>query len=347
MLRAMCKNITLSVNRIFPSTLLFGLFFYAMLLTGCGVINKIRYRNCAILFTEDNIYVEAPGIITLEFSLQTCDNKAVPNLTENNFTLFEDDSKLSEFEAPLRVELSPQDYKYEALLLLDMSGSIIDSGNLQALIEAANSFVEEMGEGTRIAVYTFDGRPGNQIEQVVDFTNNVTLLQNGIQGLQSYVVVDKSTNIYGAVEEAIRILDSRPKDSKDVIHATSLIVFTDGTHRAGTGKTGYPEWERVYSKVVETDHSIFTIGLGGEINKEELENIGKSGSVVAKKAGDLPDAFKELVDFANSSYVITYCSPARAGTHALAVQANWKGMEGEINYEFSANDFSGGCTLER
>ncbi len=318
----------------------------AFLTTGCNTINKVRHRNCEIVFSEESVHVEAPGKITVEFSLQTCDNEPVPYLTEKSFTLFEDSDELSEFEAPFYVDLSPQAYQFDAILLLDMSGSIIDSGNLPALIDAASSFVEEIAEGKRIAIYTFDGRSGKDIEEVISFTNDVGILQAGIQGLASYEVVDRSTNIYGAVEEAIRILNSRP-NSNNTLQATSLIVLTDGTHRAGTGKSGYPEWDDVFSQVSETRHSIFTIGLGGEINQDELEKIGKSGSAFAKDIDDLPNAFKELVDFANSSYIITYCSPARAGSHALTVRSDWKGMTGEISHEFNANNFSGGCTISR
>jgi hypothetical protein len=227
-----------------------------------------------------------------------------------------------------------------------MSGSIVSSDDFPALISSAQNFVKEIVPGKNIAVYTFDGRPGYEIERVVDFTTNVSDLTEGIQKLESYSPKDPSTNLYGAIEEALNILKKRQslRSSESLLRSASLIVFTDGTHRAGSGRRGYPPLEDVMAQISDSYYSVYTIGLGGEVNEQELETIGRAGSAFAKNAEDLPDAFDLWVDYANSSYVVTYCSPARAGSHTLQIGVNWKRMEGIYLYNFDANNFTGNCT---
>ncbi len=316
-------------------------------LIGCDALPNPLRKECPLSFhldPQEDVRIEAPAKITLSFTLRSCDDGPVPHLDAAAFTLLEDGIKQTGLEAPFKVQSSPQVYEFESLLLLDMSGSIIDSGELPALIKAAQEFVAGVAEGEKIAIYTFDGRAS--IHKVVGFTDDVATLQEGIQSLEGYQIVDRSTNLYGAVANAQEILDERIKEMNSPLSAASLIVFTDGTHRAGTGEPGYPTLEAVLTSLEAADIAVFTIGLGGEIDKAVLGSIGKDGFVWANNVKKLPDAFGKLRDFAYSTYVLTYCSPARAGDHTLTLAVKWKGMEGTYDYKFKADeDFYGGCTL--
>jgi Mg-chelatase subunit ChlD len=307
--------------------------------------NPFASKTNSISFDVLEKRVEEPGKITLFFSLQTGEGEPVPNLPEKNFKLFEDDSELSDFESKRRFLNPEQDYAIESLLLLDMSGSIIESGHLPDLLDAAEDFVAEVAPGKQMAVAIFDGREDIQVVQ--GFTSNVSVLQEKIRGLKSHKVVDTSTNLYGAVVKALESLDKRSEDRP--LYAAFLTVFTDGTHRAGTGG-GYPNQKEVLKKVNASDHAVFTIGLGGEIDEAVLQSIGKNGFARADKIEDLADAFdqisKRLQDSANSYYALIYCSPARAGKHTFKVRVTWDELEGEYSFKFDAEGFSGGCRTD-
>ena len=66
------------------------------------------------------------------------------------------------------------------LLLVDMSGSVVDSGDMPALVQAAGSFGERVGPYQKVAVYTFDGSP--HLTPVVAFGGNV---RGGVNALST------------------------------------------------------------------------------------------------------------------------------------------------------------------
>jgi hypothetical protein len=235
-----------------------------------------------------------------------------------------------------------------------MSGSVTEN-DLPSLLNAAQGFAP----GQKMAVYYFDGRP--EIIQVVGFTADLGELKRGIQSLQGHRIVDDSTNLYGAVSRAIDVLDER-KRGRDQLYGSALTVFTDGTHQAGTtwptlrgifgwdespdGKpttTAYPGKREVILKARRSDHALFTIGLGGEIDEKVLARIGREGFVSAANVAGLPNAFNRLIDLQHSTYVVTYCSPRRTGRHRLKVAVEWEGMKGSYTHRYSADGFSGTC----
>jgi len=326
-----------------------GLLLSVSFLVGCSWLPSNPFRPpCPIVFDPVSaIRVEPPRKIILEFSLRTCDGNPVPDLKaeEGGFVILEDEAPLSKYESKFKIQPSPQAFAFESLLLLDMSGSILGSGDLPALQTAAKDFVADAGPKKKMAIYAFEG--GTQIKQLVDFTDEATKLQQGIQDLGSYKVDDDTTNLYGAVSKALQILDGRKEAGHGSLYDASLTVFTDGTQRAGTEPgSPYPSKEDVLAQVAGSSYSVFTIGLGGEIDEDVLRAIGRNGFAKAANAKELPDAFARLKDFSRSSYVLAYCSPKRIGKHTLQIQAKWNGMEGKQSSEYDAAGFSGECVIE-
>ena len=81
-----------------------------------------------------------------------------------------------------------------------------------------------------------------------------------------------------------------------------------------------------------------------EIDEEILGTLGKDGFFSAESVAGLPSAFDRLIDFSRSTYVATYCSPARTGRHRLRVEVQWSDMQGIYVHRFDADGFTGGCT---
>ncbi len=46
---------------------------------------------------------------------------------------------------------------------------------------------------------------------------------------------------------------------------------------------------------------------------------------------------------ARKFYLLSYCSPSRAGTHRLSVKVKGQGESGELSHEFTAAGFGPGC----
>ena len=46
-------------------------------------------------------------------------------------------------------------------------------------------------------------------------------------------------------------------------------------------------------------------------------------------------------------YLLSYCSPSRAGKHKLMVKVTFKGKSGSLEHEFNAKGFRAGCDPKR
>src|SRR5262245_24968810 len=89
--------------------------------------------------------VQKPSNVAVYFPVATRDGKPVPGLTAEQFHIYEDGKLVSPFESKqtiLNPEVAAMHY---TLLLLDMSGSVTQSGQVTALEGAASKFSERVG----------------------------------------------------------------------------------------------------------------------------------------------------------------------------------------------------------
>ena len=79
-----------------------------------------------------------------------------------------------------------------------------------------------------------------------------------------------------AVERALGELDAALEKEELPLRFGTLVVFTDGTDRAAR----VPQQEML-DAVNNSNYSVFAIGLGAEIDEEELDGIGRDGTAKA------------------------------------------------------------------
>ncbi len=225
--------------------------------------------------------------------------------------------------------------------MLDVSGSVL--GSLPELKTAAKSLIEGLSRQPRVALYTFDGRAEPQLR--ADFTTDLGLVASAIDAIPAERI-DTSTNLNGAVVQGVARLEARrvEVEATGVLYAGALALFTDGTDRAARVPRS-----AALDAVGDSSVSVFTIGLGSEIDKEYLRDLGRSGDVALSDDLDgLNDAFAEVGQaisaLANSYYVVAYCSPSRASSHELSLSV--PGYDGEWKGSFDATGFAGGCSPE-
>jgi hypothetical protein len=94
--------------------------------------------------------------------------------------------------------------------------------------------------------------------------------------------------------------------------------------------------------------NVFVIGVGAEIDFGELSAIGRTKSILSKDPTAMRKAFEDLAqivaDYAHTFYLLSYCSPARAGEHEVEIEPHPPGHgTGTLSYRFSAQGFGPGC----
>ena len=279
-----------------------------------------------------------PSVIRLFFTLRDCNDYGITGKTAEDFVISEDGSEISVFESSQQLIPSSLGYDIKTLLLLDMSGSIVSSGNLPNLQESASNFVTSVAGTQSVGIYGFDG--AQEIYELVPFTDDSQVLLDGIAELTNYEIQDNSTNLNGGVIKALERLQQEELLSTSSYFQGTLIVFTDGTDQAGWNTDAQAK-----NTVSGTSHGVFSIGLGGEVDTGHLSDLGKSGSWTANDVSELNDAFTEMSDVirakAESLYIFAYCSPKRNGEHILSLRLIEEDLS--LDFGFDATGFQGGC----
>jgi hypothetical protein len=288
---------------------------------------------------------QRPSNVAVYFKVQTGSGDPVGGLAADGFRIFEDGQLVSQYESKqtiLNPEVAAAHY---TLLLVDMSGSVSLSGDSEAVAQAVGAFTDRVEKQQRVAIYAFDGSP--DLYPIAGFTDQLGSARAGVQRLAAFKPRDPSTNLNGAVVKALDELDRALGRATQPLKFGTLVVFTDGTDRASRVSA-----DEMKDRVRGKPFDVFAIGLGAEIREAELRIIGKSGTAMASDRNAVVKAFDEVgakVEARTKSfYLLSYCSPSRAGTHAVRVEAAYKDGEngertGNLQATFDATGFGPGC----
>src|SRR5262249_38602082 len=146
-----------------------------------------------------------------------------PGLAEKNFRVYED-GKLVTTSKGKRTLLEPKqfDTRY-VLLLVDMSGPIVDSEDLPELAGAIGDFVDHVGATHEIAVGAFDGN-----DEVVPFLGYAGTAETKkvIDALRKFRPRSRNTNLNGAIYQGLHSLRDRLNQTSAPQKEAILVVFT-------------------------------------------------------------------------------------------------------------------------
>jgi hypothetical protein len=281
-----------------------------------------------------------PSNVAVYFAVDDEDGEPVADLLASDFNIYEDGKLVSRDESRQSIVNPEVAAVHYTLLLVDMSASVTESDQVEKIVAASTEFAARVETYQKVAVYAFDGSP--TLYEVTPFTESETRASQGVGKLSGFMTKDPSTNLHGAIVQALEKLDRALDQAKVPLRFGTLVVFTDGTDRAA--RVTYQE---MLDAIEASEYSTFAIGVGNEIDDTTLSRIGKSGYIRVENSAELADGFKQIGDrivrHTRRYYLLSYCSPARAGKHKVTVQAVSKGQRGELSYDFDANGFGPGC----
>lgn len=308
-----------------------------------------------VLSIQDQ-FTTLPGKVSIFFKVSDNIGNPVPGVTAEQFTIYEQGrndecfNTISSSESFARISPNSQIFSNSTLLVLDLSNSVLSS-SLDELKSATTSFINNVmpandEDSFKMAIYWFDGE--DELHLLNPLTASREELIAAIESITTTISNDPSTDLYGAVIKSTNIASELLNEStnNNIIGATSVVVFTDGTDQASR----YTE-EEALKKVNEANGNIsfFTIGLGSEIDTEILMKIGKTYNVFAGNKEELETTFNDIslrvTEQANSFYLFEYCSPKRdgSGENNLAIQVTNGNLQGAVQTKFDATGFTGGC----
>lgn len=337
---------------------LLTLFSFLALACNKDETNPLGSQQRIVIKIEDE-YTSTPNKVSVFFKVEYADGSPVAGLKEDDFAIYEqgrNDEKMkliSQDEADRIISDNAPLFSFNAILLLDLSGSV--RSKIQELKDAANQFVENAlnssaNSSTNIGIWWFDG--ADKIHPLINFTNDKTALTSAINGINSSLSNDKSTDLFGAMLKSTDLAESvlQQYAVQEILAAASIIVFTDGTDQAAR----YTK-EAAINRVGAANRNIsfYTIGLGNEIDENILKRLGKTSFVFAEDTDKLAEKFTEIAGLvngeANSYYLFQYCTPKRdgSGVNKLRIEVNNGQGKGSKDTSFDATGFvSGVCALE-
>ena len=285
-----------------------------------------------------------PSNVAVYFKVETSNGDPVGGLSADQFVIYEDGKVVSQYESQQTIINPEAAASHYTLLLVDMSGSISESGESGTVVDAATAFTERVEKFQKVGVYAFDG--SEDLHPIAPFTSSSGSATAAVKRLESFKAKDPSTNLNGAIIRGLEELDAALEKAEHPMRFGTLVVFSDGTDRASrVSESG------MLDAVHDTEYDVFAIGLGAEMSEDQIDDIGKNGTAMAEDHGAVVEAFdsiaKRIEDLTRSYYLLSYCSPARAGEHEVTievvVQDGDRERKGSLNTAFDAKGFRTGC----
>lgn len=306
-------------------------------LTGCSLFNHLEVKSLAVS-------AEKPSNVAVYLSVDNGDDP-VTGLTEKDFHIFENGQPIDPAQSGETLLDRASVSVYRTVLLVDMSNAT----HRDALAHAASGFVANVRRTQAVTVFAFDG--GTDIRLAGEFPRlggtDDAPTTDVVPGLASFATHDPSRDLNSAILSALDQLDARLMTVKKPVRVGTLVVYTEGPDLAG--RTSNEKLDEALSK---TEHQVVAVGLGDDTGDFRLKSVGRNGVLRAPSADALGPTFSDAGTRVSTAYdkyyLVSYCSPARAGKRALRVEvqtADKDGNEvkGSIDGEFDATGFGPGC----
>jgi VWFA-related protein len=243
--------------------------------------------------------------------------RAIVDLEEESFALWEDDTPVPDFAVDYRKnEAEP----IALALALDTSESMRVSMDNTKI--AATQLIANLGPADEVAVLSFS----NLISPHIGFTSDIESAIAVVESLEA----GGGTLLNDAIMEGVTLLDERPPGRK------ALIVLTDGTDDGSTMSIDF-----AISAAQDASIPVYVIGLGGLYDEDTLNAIAAhTGGHLYKTptSDEINAAFESISELLRFRYVfhLTSSLPADEGSHQLRIEVDVGGIKADAKADFTA-----------
>lgn len=255
---------------------------------------------------KPQIFKAGVDVVSLNVTVVDNQNRYVTDITESEFTVFEDGTKqeLTFFNrTSLPIALS---------LLIDTSASM--ENRLGMAQEAAIGFVRRLRPQDYAQVVDFDSR----VEIAQNFTNQQLELERAIRATSA----GGSTSLHNALYISLRELAKVKAKNLDEVRRQAIIVLSDGEDTSSL-----VSYEEVLDLAKRSETAIYSIGLQpkdaaqskgfreAEFVLRQFAQETGGRAYFPSRVEDLKDVYAQIHDELSSQYAMGYASknPRRDG----------------------------------
>jgi hypothetical protein len=296
---------------------------------------------------------QKPSNVAVYLSVKEGD-VARADLQAEHFRLYEDGLALDPKEVQLRLLDEHTSVAHHALVLLDLSGPIEESGALALLGGQLVPFLERLRVDHHVSVYGFDGTEKltklTQLRRHEPGRESATT-RNDLAALTGFKQKDPSSNLHGAVTSALHRLDEEVRQSSKSLALGTLVIVARGPDLAG--RTGQ---DVMLQAIDETPHQVLALTVGDPDDTSLARELGRDGHAQVKIFENLEEGLGDVARLVEADlsryYLLAYCSPARAGERTLLVEVVTRDGDGgettgSAEVAFDATGFQSGCDSAR
>jgi hypothetical protein len=301
-------------------------------LTGCGVFRHVTVEPIATTFQRPSNVAAYVSVMDGETPLT--------ELQPSSFRVYENEQLVPPEQTQLTLLDPHLVAAHQVVLLVDMSAAKTPEARTLAA-KAALNFVQKVAPRAAVSVFAFDG--GEHLVPIAMLPRGNTSVS--MAALESFTPRDPSRNLNGAVIAGLGKLATALNQSGKVVRTGTLVVYSGGPDVAGR-----VDGDKAHDLVWESPYDVLAIGVADQA--DAIENLARRGLVRAQAASTLPIAFEEAasltIEQLEKHYLVSYCSPARAGERRLRLEVTYTNKQGEehkgdFETDFSARGFGPGC----
>lgn len=290
-----------------------------------------------------------PSKIAVLVSVRDADGP-VSHLDAEAFRIQENDVELDPALNPVALG-EPSSMQSEVIVVVDAGESAVRPLLVRGLHHLANKlrpsthlkFYAFQGDARLVPLGELEARPDAELEAGADGeTDTPSLDFSSLLSLPS----DNAVNLRGALLEGLRELERTR--TGDLPFRGALVVVALGPDTAGSVQA-----KSVWEELDRHSHLLYIAKPEGM----ELEFDHRAELVVETSSDDLPMRLMDLSmavrDDLEATYLLEYCSKARAGQRKLSIRVTYDGPDGSPRgglgraaSAFDAAQFRAGCVLE-
>ncbi len=316
-----------------------------ILSAGCQLLGGVNVEPVAST-------AHKPGQVSVYVSV-TDGEQSIVDLQPDNFTIYEGENKLDPEQVQLRLLSRDLVAEHHTVVVVDVGGPIEEPGARGLLVQQLAPFIERLRLQQSVSVYGFDGEsrlyPFGDFPKIVVGAEQNSSTQEQLKVITEHQQKDSSRNLNGAVVTALDQVHANLTRYDKPIRIGTIVVITRGPDLAGRISEA-----ELSQRLDDTPHSVFALSIGKdeEATTTVAESIGKDGYQIATIFENLESSLAELATMVendyNRYYLLSYCSPARAGARTLILEVNrfdssGDEQQGEAEVEFTADGFSSDC----
>ena len=311
--------------------------------TGCAMAGSMNVDPVAVS-------TQKPGNVAL-FVAVSEHGEAVPGLDKQAFKVYENGVALDNNQVQLTLLPTASAASEHAAVLVDMSKSL-NADDKKALSASLRSFIVRLRQREAVSLYAFDGSPKTHF--VADYAKDARAepdeKDTSLDRLLAFARKDSSSSLYTAVMDgASKLTNSLNAEGRPIENGTVIVIALN------PDLAGRVDDSKVRDFVASSPHHYYLMTVGPWATSADVSFLGKNGSARAASVNTLGTPLETVANAVDDShfrnYLVSYCSPARAGARDLRLEVTTRDAQGNKSIgryqtQFDATGFGPGCNSQ-